>query len=68
MSEVQRYILKNSLEGPQTGAHAVGNGLVKVGAGAGAVWLTAGLLPFVSFPFLILAMVLIGGYLRYGRD
>jgi hypothetical protein len=40
---------------------AAGSTLFKAGVGGGALWLTAGFLPFVTFPMLLVLAVLLGG-------
>ncbi len=41
----------------------VGGALVKTGAAGGAIMLTAGILPFITFPMIIILMVVFGGAL-----
>lgn len=41
----------------------VGGALVKTGVGGAVLWAGAGLLPFVTFPMLLVLVVLLGGYL-----
>lgn len=52
----------NALAIPST-KQEFGGALVKTGLGAGGLYLAAGILPFVTFPMLLVLAVLAGGYL-----
>jgi hypothetical protein len=58
----QRYVATSDSLSKDTGG-----ALVKTGLGAGALWLTAGFLPFITFPMLMIAAVVLGGFL-YVKD
>lgn len=45
--------------------NSVGGTLLKTGLGGGALYLAAGVIPFVTFPMLLVLFVLAGGYLKY---
>jgi len=68
MNEIQKYVANKTLATTdQSTSRAVGGTMVKTGAVAGGVWLAAGFIPFVSFPFLLLTLLVVGGFL-YIKD
>lgn len=63
-NEIAKLIAGTSVEkAEQPMSKEVGSAMVKGGAITGGLMLTAGVLPFVSLPFLILLMLVVGGYL-----
>lgn len=68
MNEIQKYVANKTLAtSDESFSRAAGGAMVKTSAVAGGVWLAAGLLPFVSFPFLLLTLLVVGGFL-YIKD
>jgi hypothetical protein len=51
----------------QTFSRAAGGALVKTGLGATGLWMLAGMLPFITFPMLLVAAVA-GGIFLYAKD
>lgn len=60
----QTYVAKSDSGAMRKDAGAA---LVKTGLGAGGLYLAAGIIPFVNFPVLLIAAVLLGVFL-YTKD
>ena len=68
MNEIEKYVATKTLAtSDETFTRSAGAALVKTGLGAGGLWILAGALPFVTFPMLLIAAVVFGGYL-YVKD
>lgn len=60
--DLVRYGQKSLLKSESTSG-AVGKGLVTTGGVGLSLWLVAGLIPFVSLPMLLVAMVIAGFFM-----
>lgn len=56
----QKYMAKSS---NQSFRKDVAEFVLTTGAGGLGLWIAAGLLPFITLPMLLIAAVLLGGYL-----
>lgn len=60
MRSGQKYLAHSSDESLRKDA---GGALVKAGVGGGALYLAAGLVPFVTFPMMVILAVVLGVWL-----
>lgn len=68
MNEIQKYVATKTLAtSDETFTRSAGAALVKTGAGAFGLWFLAGVLPFVTFPMVLIAAVVFGAFL-YVKD
>jgi hypothetical protein len=65
-NELMKYA-GNSLARTETTSNAVGKGMMLAGGVGFGLWFLAALLPFVSFPMLLVIMVVGGGFLAAKR-
>jgi hypothetical protein len=68
MNEIQKYVATKTLAtSDETFSRSAGGALVKTGLGATGLWMLAGMLPFITFPMVLIAAVVFGAFL-YIKD
>jgi len=65
-NELTRYAATAITKSDDSISRSAGKGLMTVGAGGIGLWFLAGMLPFITFPMLLIAAV-IGGVLLYAK-
>jgi len=65
-NELTRYAATAITKHDDSISRSAGRGLMTVGAGGIGLWFLAGMLPFITFPMLLIAAV-IGGVLLYAK-
>lgn len=62
-NELSRYAATAISKSDESIGRSAGKGLMTVGAGGIGLWFLAGMLPFITLPFLLIAAVVTGLFL-----